>query len=50
MGTNRDTGRQISILPGMRDVGVADFSRLRKVSEGLHSHLSVNSFESVNTP
>lgn len=50
MGTNRDTGRQIPILPGMRDVGVADFSRLRKVSEGLQSHLSVNSYESVNTP
>ena len=44
------TGRQIAIVPGMRDVGVADYSRLRQVSDALQSHLSGSSYELVETP
>ena len=44
------TGRQISIVPGMRDIDVADYSRLRQVSDALQSHLSANSYELVETP
>ena len=45
-----DTGRQIAILPGMRDIGVADFSQVRKVFDALQSHLSGSSFSLVDTP
>lgn len=45
-----DTGRQIAILPGMRDVGAADFSQVRQVFDALQSHLSSSSYDLVDTP
>ena len=45
-----DTSRQISIVPGMRDVGVADFAASKMVYSALQSNLSGGEYQLVDTP
>ncbi len=45
-----NTGRQISIVPGMRDVSAREFSASKQISSVLHSHLTKSSYGLVDTP
>ena len=45
-----NTGRQISIVPGMRDVSAREFSAYKQISSVLHSHLTESSYGLVDTP
>jgi histidyl-tRNA synthetase len=45
-----NTGRQINIVPGMRDVSERELSASRQISSVLHSHLSEGTYGLVDTP